>query len=170
MFNSSPLSAGWDQCFNQSFSGFKVFSVVAGWCERQLMTYNSCDLAVWKLVHIPCTPTTAMCELRTGKKDFFFFSVINLKWNIEVTTGWVQHSLTCAVAVELQTCLSSLVWGEKKRRKKGTYAHYLYASLISGIQIHPINNRVISMEGALGHVCYFILSVYFSQRKAISHL
>lgn len=115
MFNSSPLSAGWDQCFNQSFSGFKVFSVVAGWCERQLMTYNSCDLAVWKLVHIPCTPTTAMCELRTGKKDFFFFfSVINLKWNIEVTTGWVQHSLTCAVAVELQTCLSSLVWGEKK--------------------------------------------------------
>lgn len=55
-----------------------------------------------------------MCELRTGKKDFFFFSVINLKWNIEVTTGWVQHSLTCAVAVELQTCLSSLVWGEKK--------------------------------------------------------
>lgn len=118
------------------------------------MTYNSCVLAVWKLVHIPCTPTTATRELRTDKTGFLF-SVINLKWNSDVTAGWIQHSLTWAVAVELQTCLSSLVWGEK-RREKGTYAHYLYASLISGVQIYPINNSVISMEGVRGDICYFI--------------
>lgn len=101
-----------------------------------------------------CTPITATCELRTDKKDFLF-SVINLKWNTEVTAGWIQHSLTCAVAVELQTCLSSPVWGEK-RREKGTYAHYLYASLISRGQIYPINNSVISLEGVHGYICYFI--------------